>query len=80
MSGVGPLVIKPISQMGQKRRLASLQVISGYPEQRTSLDRPGWFGSCHEPASTRLFDHVADLPFDDLINYPISRSIAVNGN
>jgi hypothetical protein len=25
-----------------------------------------------EPASTHLFDHVADLPFDHLINYPIS--------
>ena len=35
---------------------------------------------CQEPASTHLFDHVADLPFDDLINYPISRSIAVNSN
>ena len=23
-------------------------------------------------------DHVADLPFDHLINYPISRSIVVN--
>src|SRR3977135_4222331 len=28
---------------------------------------------CQEPASTHLFDHIADLPFDDLINYPISR-------
>jgi hypothetical protein len=25
-----------------------------------------------EPASTHLFDPVTDLPFDDLINYPIS--------
>src|SRR3981081_2101091 len=36
--------------------------------------------TCQEPASTQLFDPVADLPFDDLINYPISRSIAVNSN
>ena len=33
-----------------------------------------------EPVSTHLVDHVADLPFDDLINYPISRSIAMNSN
>jgi hypothetical protein len=29
---------------------------------------------------THSIDYVADLPFDDLIDYPISRSIAVNGN
>jgi hypothetical protein len=28
----------------------------------------------------RLFDPVADLRFDDLINYLISRSMAMNGN
>jgi hypothetical protein len=51
-----------------------------YPNQRTLSDRPSWSVWCQEPASTHLFDYVADLPFDDLINCPISRSIAVNSN
>jgi hypothetical protein len=45
------------------------------PDERTSSDRVDWSVSCQEPASTHLFDHVADLPFDDLINYPISRRL-----
>jgi hypothetical protein len=28
-----------------------------YPEKRTSSDRPGWPGSCHERKSLALFDH-----------------------
>ena len=53
---------------------------SALPRDRTLPTRPAMSVSCQEPASTHLFDHVADLPFDDLINYPISRSIAVNSN
>jgi hypothetical protein len=45
------------------------------PQQRTFGDYCGMSEKCQEPASTQLFDHIADLPFDDLINYPISRRL-----
>src|SRR3981081_2442052 len=43
-----------------------------YPDEQTSASASMRSGSCQEPASMHLFDPVTDLPFDDLIYYPVS--------
>jgi hypothetical protein len=69
------------SQWGQSRPNWAIPVMSGLlpiaTELRTSWEVPFVLGiGFNAPIRSRR----ADLPFDDLINYPISRTIAVNSN